>query len=144
MPAVVGGETAWQRASQGRRQLVRLPKGQTCAAACGEWERGPGLGVLRWLLSFEGKKGRDTQNRGELGPVATGRAWQWGESVGWDPRSTVSTFAENNSSNSFTSFSMSSLGNKDSPLCTLVFSPISPKVFALSQFVNSSCPAIPN
>lgn len=86
MPAVVGGETAWQRASQGRRQLVRLPKGQTCAAAFGEWERGPGLGVLRWLLSFEGKKGRDTQNRGELGPVATGRAWQWGESVGWDPR----------------------------------------------------------
>ena len=53
---------------------------------CGEWERGPGLGVLRWLLSFEGKKGQDTQSRGELGPVATGHAWQWGESVVWDPR----------------------------------------------------------
>ena len=37
-------------------------------------------------ISFEGKKGQDTQSRGELGPVATGHAWQWGESVVWDPR----------------------------------------------------------
>ena len=55
--------------------------GQTCAAACEEWERGLGVGVLRWLLSFKGKKGWDTQSGDELGPAATGRVWQWGESV---------------------------------------------------------------
>ena len=44
------------------------------------------MGVLRWLLSFKGKKGRDTQSGDELGPAATGRVWQWGESVVWDLR----------------------------------------------------------
>ena len=39
------------------------------------------MGVLRWLLSFKGKKGWDTQSGDELGPAATGRVWQWGESV---------------------------------------------------------------
>lgn len=86
MPAVESVGNCLAESIPGKAPLVCLRRDRRALLHVRSGKGGWGWGVLRWLLSFEGRKAGIHWSGDEVRPAATGRAWQWGESVVWDLR----------------------------------------------------------